>query len=136
MTTETILTILGIVVGSNALFGFIQFLISRNDGKKEAMKQLQDAVGKLQATMDANNADMALQNEALMAIAQDRILYLCKCYIKQGWVYDDDISSIRRMANAYRDLGGNDVVKTEMDILDAKINNGSIRIEIKGGMGT
>lgn len=128
---EQIIAIIGAVLVCGGFWTFIQFLISRNDGKREAMKKLQDAVGKLQSTMDTNSDNMAKQSEALMAIAQDRILYLCKCYIKQGWIYDDDLSSIRRMATAYRDLGGNDLVKTEMEILDGKVDNGTIKIKVK-----
>lgn len=132
-TLKEILIIVGTILASGGFWTFVQFMLSRHDGKKEAMKQLQDAVGKLQTSIDKNNKDMELQSEALMAIAQDRILYLCKCYIKQGWIYDDDLSSLRRMATAYRDLGGNDLVKTEMEVLDAKVNNGSLEIRIKGG---
>lgn len=130
-TVKEILLIIGGVLVCGGFWTFIQFMISRHDGRKKAMDDLQKAVGELQKSMNDNAHNMELQNEALMSIAQDRILYLCKCYIKQGWIYDDDLSSIRRMATAYRDLGGNDLVKTEMDILDTKINNGTIKIKVK-----
>lgn len=129
---QEIITIIGGVLVCGGFWTFIQFMISRHDGKKKAMDDLKNAVSHLQESVDSNNSDMKLQSEALMAIAQDRILYLCKCYLKQGWIYDEDLSSIRRMANAYRDLGGNDSVKTEMDILDQKIKNNHIKIKIKG----
>lgn len=131
-TVKELLVIIGGVLVCGGFWTFVQFLISRHDGKKEAMQQLQNAVAKLQESVNQNNTDMKLQSEALMSIAQDRILYLCKCYLKQGWIYDEDLTSIRRMANAYRDLGGNDMVKTEMSILDNKIENGNIEIRIKG----
>lgn len=131
-TAKQILIIVGGVLVCGGFWTFIQFLISRHDGRRQAMQQLQNAVATLQSSMDTNNTQMTLQNEALMALAQDRILYLCKCYIKQGWIFDEDLSSIRRMANAYRDLGGNGEVQTEMDILDKKIENGTIKIKIKG----
>ena len=131
-TIKEILIIIGGVLVCGGFWTFIQFMISRHDGKEKAMAQLQSAVTQLQESMNQNNASMTLQNEALMAIAQDRILYLCKCYLKQKWIYDDDLSSIRRMADAYRDLGGNGTVQTEMDILNKKIENGQLEVKVKG----
>lgn len=37
-----ILTIIGAVLTSNALFGFIQFLLSRKDGKHDALDKIKD----------------------------------------------------------------------------------------------
>lgn len=116
--TTTILTIIGSVLVCGGFWTFIQFLISRNDGKKEAMKELQSAVRNLQASVDDNNHNMALQNEALMSLAQDRILFLAEAFIKQGWIYTTDYKNLKRMADAYREMGGNDLVKTEMDLVD------------------
>ena len=116
--TTTILTVIGSVLVCGGFWTFIQFLISRNDGKKEAMKELQSAVKTLQASVDDNNRNMALQSEALMSLAQDRILFLAEEYIKQGWIYITDYKNLKRMADAYREMGGNDLVKTEMDLVD------------------
>ena len=116
--TTTILTIIGSVLVCGGFWTFIQFLISRYDGKREAMKELQSAVKTLQASVDDNNRNMALQSEALMSLAQDRILFLAEEYIKQGWIYTTDYKSLKRMADAYREMGGNDLVKTEMDLVD------------------
>lgn len=134
--TEIILPIILGVIASGGVWTFVQFLISRMDEKKKqkadktskidktttemqkAIKDLGKAVTLLQQSVDHNNKDMALQNEALMSIAQDRIVWLARQYIKQGWIYDEDLTSIRRMADAYRALGGNALVKTEMDIVD------------------
>jgi hypothetical protein len=126
-----VLTIIGGVLVCGGFWTFIQFLIARNDGKKKALDELKKAVDTLQVSMKANNDDMALQNEALMAITQDRILYLCKCYLKQGWIYDDDLAALRRMANVYKAMGGNDLVKTEMDILDSKIKDGVLEAKVR-----
>ena len=117
MTTIIIPIILG-VIASGGLWTFIQYLISRNDDKKKAMDDLINAIAQLQASVDENNNDMKLQNEALMSIAQDRIVWLARQYIKQGWIYDEDLSSMRRMADAYKALDGNGLVKTEMDLVD------------------
>ena len=118
MTSETILTILGVVLGSGAFFTFLQFLITRRDDKKDAIKDVINALAQLQTSVDKNNEDMGKQNEALKALAQDRIIFLARSYIKQNWIYDEDLSNMRKMANSYRALGGNDLVKIEMDIVD------------------
>lgn len=117
MTTIIIPIILG-VIASGGLWTFIQYLISRNDDKKKAMDDLINAIAQLQTSVDENNTDMKLQNEALMSIAQDRIVWLARQYLKQGWIYDEDLSSMRRMADAYKALDGNGLVKTEMDLVD------------------
>ena len=125
MTTENVLTILGIVVGSNALFGFIQFLISRRDSKKKeleeikkSLRELGNIISQLQKSVTEIQGNMALQDEALMSLAQDRIIWLCKQYLKQGHIPTDDYVSLRRMADAYRALGGNALVKDYMDQID------------------
>lgn len=118
MTSETILTILGVVLGSGAFFTFLQFLITRRDDKKDAMQDVINALAQLQTSVDKNNEDMSKQSEALKALAQDRIIFLAREYIKQNWIYDEDLSNMHKMANSYKALGGNDLVKIEMDIVD------------------
>jgi len=109
------LLIIGGVLVCGGFWAFIQFLINRNDNKKSAMKDLQEAIKKLQESQDKNNTNMLLQNEALMSIAQDRIVWLGEQYIKQGFIYTSDASSLIRMANAYKALGGNDLVTETME---------------------
>lgn len=124
--TETIVPIILGVVASGGLWTFIQYLISRNDDKKKAMGDLIKAIAQLQTSVDENNNDMKLQNEALMAMAQDRILFLAREYLKQGWIYDKDLSNLRRMADAYKALQGNGDVHVLMDLVD------KLPIKIKG----
>lgn len=124
--TETIVPIILGVVASGGLWTFIQYLISRNDDKKKAMDDLIKAIAQLQTSVDENNKDMKLQNEALMAMAQDRILFLAREYLKQGWIYDKDLSNLRRMADAYKALDGNGDVHILMDLVD------KLPIKIKG----
>lgn len=117
-TVEQILTIIGGVLVCGGFWTFIQFLISRNDGKKKAMETLQNTVNTLQAGMTENNKNMKLQNEALMSLAQDRIIFLGKYFLEQGWISVDELANLRRMADAYRALGGNALVKEIMDEVD------------------
>lgn len=113
LLAKILLGVLGIFV-CGGFWTFIQFMINRHDGRKQALKDLQDAVAKLQEGVDTNNVNMSKQNEALKAIAQDRIVWLGKEYIKQGWVYLSDYTVLKRMADAYKDLGGNDLVTEVM----------------------
>ena len=135
MTAE-ILTIFGIVLGCGAFWEFIRFVISRRDEKKkqkadktdkidktatemqQAVTELTSAISTLQERIDKNNTEMSLQNEAIMSIAQDRIVWLGGQYLKQGYVKINDYVTLKRMADAYRALGGNDLVKTTMDEVD------------------
>ncbi len=113
-----VLTIALTVFGCGAFWSFIQFLINRFDGKKKAMQELQNAVAKLQNSVDDIDRKMSLQDEALMSIAQDRIVFLGKEFLKQGWIGFDDHASLKRMADAYKALGGNALVKDVMDQVD------------------
>lgn len=133
MTTEMILTILGIVVGSNALFGFIQFLISRRDSKRKkidairtSLVELGDIIAQLQQSVTDIQGHLSLQDEALMSNAQDRIIWLCKQYLNQGRINTDDYVSLKRMADAYRALGGNSLVKDYMDQVDRMRGVGNV----------
>lgn len=123
---ETIVPIILGVVASGGLWTFIQYLISRNDDKKKAMDDLIRAIAQLQTSVDETNTDMKLQNEALMAMAQDRILFLAREYLKQGWIYDKDLSNLRRMADAYKALEGNGDVHILMDLVD------KLPVKVKG----
>ena len=135
MTTE-LWTFLGVVVGCGAFWEFLKFLLARRDEKKKqkadksneiaktvsatqkALTELSNAVSTLQKSVDQNNKDMSLQSEALMAIAQDRIIFLAREFCKQGWIYEDDLNNLHRLADAYRDLHGNGEVKILMDMVD------------------
>ena len=111
---KEVLLIVGGILVCSGFWAFCQFMINRKDNKKSALKDLQDAVTKLQKSVDVNNSNMEKQNEALKAMAQDRIVWLGKEYIKQGWVYLSDYTVLKRMADAYKDLGGNDLVTEVM----------------------
>lgn len=117
-TAKEILILVGAVIACGGFWTFIQFMISRHDGRKKAMEELKTAVGKLQDSVDTTNNNMDLQSEALMAIAQDRIVYLGEEFLRQGWINVSDHASLVRMADAYKALGGNSIVKDIMDEVD------------------
>lgn len=113
-----ILAIIGGVLVCGGFWTFIQFLINRYDGRKKAMKELQEAINKLQNGVDDNSKNMKLQNEALMSMAQDRVVWLGEHYLKRGYISLNDHASLVRMSDAYRALGGNGLVKEIMDEVD------------------
>lgn len=124
---KEILIIIGSVIAASGFWAFIQFLINRKDEKKNATEELREAVAKLQESMDNNNDNMELQNEALMSIAQDRIVWLGEQYIKQGYIYADEAAILIRMANAYKALGGNGLVTEIME----KIKNLPRKVKVR-----
>ena len=113
-TIQIVLTMSGSVLASSALFTFIQFLISRYDKRhnaivemQKAMEELKATVEQLQTSINENNEEMQKQSEALQATAQDRIIFLSKKYIDQGYISIDDHSTLSRIANSYFALNGN-----------------------------
>lgn len=109
-----IVTVVAAVLGSGGLFTLIQFLVNRHDKKHDAVLELQKAMNELKATVeklqesiDENNQEMQLQSETLQATAQDRIIYLSKKYIEQGYISIEDHATLSKIANAYFALKGN-----------------------------
>ena len=118
MNATSVIAIIAAVFGSSGLFALIQYLISRHDSKRDTLKKLVQTVEELQAGIESNNSDMKLQSDALMAICHDRICWLGKQYIKQGWISIEDYSSLVAVADAYKAMGGNHIAKTVMDQVD------------------
>lgn len=76
------------IVGSNALFTFIQFLITRHDRKKDPEAKL------------------------LLGIAHDRIIYLCEKAMERGWTTSGEMDNISQIYMPYAEMGGNGTGKT------------------------
>ena len=79
-------TLLIAIVGSQALFSFVQFLIIRHDQKSTP------------------------QSEALLAILRDRLLHLCTKYLAEGNITFKEAESFERLYQAYERLGGNSFI--------------------------
>lgn len=71
------------IVGSNALFTFIQFLITRHDRKKDPEAQI------------------------LLGIGHDRIVYLCRKAIQRGYTTTEEVDNITGIYEPYTKMGGN-----------------------------
>lgn len=59
---ETILTITISIIGSGAVFGFIQFIISRNDKKHDKQQEILDRLDKVSQRLDEQGARIARSN--------------------------------------------------------------------------
>lgn len=93
-TTEIIMTI----VGSSALFSFVQYLITRHDNKK-------------------NNAYVTTQalapiKHSLMALLQFRLEAIMTQRLKEGSITANTLKNVNNLYEAYTSLGGNDYIHT------------------------
>lgn len=53
---ELIITVIVAIIGSNALWGFIQFLLERKDKKKDCSKKILEAIQKIDNKIDQRTA--------------------------------------------------------------------------------
>lgn len=53
---ELIITIIVAIIGSNALWGFLQFLLERKDKKKDCSKKILEAIQKIDNKIDQRTA--------------------------------------------------------------------------------
>lgn len=86
MTSTVTIAIIGIFAATFGGSGFWQFIASKSR-KKTPMELM------------------------LMAIGRDRLNFLCKKYIKQGYVPEDECESFYEMGDAYIGAEGNSKVK-------------------------
>ena len=66
MNIEIIITVIAAIIGSNALWGFVQFLFTRKDEKNGKYKEIIDMLGKLQEEIE-NIEAKAEEREAVTA---------------------------------------------------------------------
>ena len=79
------------VIGSQALFSFVQFLIIRHDSKRSAA------------------------DTAILAILRDRLLHLCNKFLEAGAIDIYEEESFSKLYEAYTNLGGNSFIKELRD---------------------
>lgn len=53
---ELIITVIVAIIGSNALWGFLQFLLERKDKKKDCSKKILEAIQKINDKLDQRTA--------------------------------------------------------------------------------
>lgn len=116
--TETVLIFLAGAGGAAAiklLDNVIQYVLQRrakkqDDGKKEKTE--------LEKQVDAIR-------QCLMVSMLDRIQYLCRCYIKDGYVSIEDRRRLHQIHKGYKVVGGNG----DLDALLAEVDELPLRLD-------
>lgn len=100
MNKELIITIIAAVIGSNALWGFIQFLIQRKDNKNDCAKKILDMIQKLDEKIDKLDGELS---ERTAVSCRVRILKFMD-EILEGWShsYDSYIQVLQDITNYER----------------------------------
>lgn len=91
MSTEMILTLVGIVLGSNWL-GNILLEVYKNKKKKKSPLE-----------------------KMVLSLGRDKLLCLSKQYIRNGYIPEDEFYTFDKLGEAYIDLGGNSLVKKKYE---------------------
>jgi len=79
MTIESLLTLAGIIIGSNGLWTYISM----------------------------RRSNKSADHRLLIALAHDRLYQLCAEYIAQGWIDKEAFESVTELYEAYHAAGGN-----------------------------
>ena len=86
MDRESIIAIFIAVIGSNALWGFIQFLLQRKDNKEDCSKKIIEMITKLDEKIDKLDGEL---NERDAIAYRVRILKFMDEII-EGWEHSKD----------------------------------------------
>ena len=80
-------TILVAVIGSGVFNTLLGYILSARERRKSRNEEV---------------------NKSLRLLMKDRLRFLCRHYVRQGWIYEDELEDIISMHNCYHDdLGGN-----------------------------
>ena len=86
MDRESIIAIFVAVIGSNALWGFIQFLLQRKDNKEDRSKKIIEMIKKLDEKIDTLGGDLSEHSAIACRV---RILKFMD-EILEGWEHSYD----------------------------------------------
>lgn len=134
---DDLLQIVLAVIGSNAVFAFITFLIKRKDDKddrfkeldnkikngleereevskeryeeyQEAIQELREIVIKLSEDAEERKYLTQCMASSLMALSHDKLVHLGKAYQRRGAITLAELNNLKLIYNPYHDgLGGN-----------------------------
>lgn len=90
MDTMSTTQILVAIIGSNALFTFVQFLITRHDNAKNALSQHEKS-----------------QNDMLIGLGHDKLLYLTDKFVQRGGITLRERRNLDYLYKPYHAAGGN-----------------------------
>lgn len=99
MNSELIITIIAAVIGSNALWGFIQFIMERKDKKNSCAKEILDEIKKLNEKIDKVDLELG-----------ERTAISCRVRILK---FMDEILEGRRHTKDSYDQVNNDITTYE-----------------------
>lgn len=86
MDRESIIAIFIAVVGSNALWGFIQFLVQRKDNKNDCSKKIIEMIQKLDEKIDRLDGELSVHRAIACRV---RIIKFMD-EILEGWSHSHD----------------------------------------------
>lgn len=86
MDKEIVIAIFAAVVGSNALWGFIQFLIQRKDNKGDCAKKILEMIQKLDEKIDRLDGELSVHRAIACRV---RIIKFMD-EILEGWSHSHD----------------------------------------------
>jgi hypothetical protein len=56
------------------------------------------------------------KTKMILGLGHDRIIFLCKAYLKQGWISPDDYENLYEyLYTPYKEMGGNGTAQRLMD---------------------
>lgn len=134
--------ILGSMLTSGSLtafLAFVQFLIKRNDDKKDKKTGMQAELTKhgrqldrlTQLAEDSNEEQKKTQlkladhGEAIAGLEHDRIIHVGAGHLKEGHITWDEYDDIRKyLYEPYKKLGGNGTAEDIMEKLKGMISPG------------
>lgn len=124
MTTEQIITIVGIVLGSGGLWTFLQSLINKKREKKAALKE---SIEKVESEIKDLRNDLKNVAEATKGVLYERCKTLGEKYLERGYWSFEEMSEYNKYCyEPYKAVKGDGAI----DLLYEQLMN--LPIEAKG----
>lgn len=109
---ELISTIAVALIGSGAMFGFLQFMVSRHDDKDKIVER----VAELEKYQTMNYDSIVLLKNASKTQLGNSIFKTCADYLDRGdYVTPTELQNLESMFETYEALDGNSYAKDLME---------------------
>ena len=94
------------------IFATVQFFVNRYDKKKEAEKKVEEdnltqTIKELKDSIDQIKKTNELQSQLLIGLGHDKIVWLGKQFLKQGYIDSANYASLKNIFEPYAASGGN-----------------------------
>lgn len=127
MDNTLVVTIVVAILGSGGLWSLIQwFLETRVTKKAQFIKDIKEKMEDLVTTDDLEGikeeikkigVDSAQAKDLSLAIARDRINFLCNKYLRLGYIPLQDYVSFKEIGESYIKAGGNSEIKSKFELV-------------------